>query len=383
MLKLSDRHQWIIQSEIRNMTIECALVGGINLAQGVCDTEVPLVVRRGAREAIEAGMNTYTRCEGLEELRGAIAEKQKRCTGLAADPQSEIIVTNGATGAMYCTCLSLLNPGDEVIIFEPYYSYHINTLVAAQALPVYVRLTAPDWSFSYDDLKQAKTSRTRALILNTPSNPAGKVFTRGKMETIARFAVENDLFVFTDEIYEHFLYDGNRHIAMATLPGMKERTITISGLSKTFSVTGWRIGYVLCAARWAQTIAYFNDLVYVCAPAPLQVGVARGLMDLGPDYYEGLISTYTGKRDKICSALAQAGMAPFIPQGAYYVLADMSAVPGSSSKEKALTLLRETGVACVPGAAFYHDGSGENLARFCFAKEDHVLDEACARLLRR
>ena len=379
-LNLSDRHKWILQSEIRNMTIECTRVKGINLAQGVCDTEAPLVVRRGAQEAIEAGINTYTRYDGLDELRIAIAEKQKRFTGMDVDPDSEIVVTAGATGALYCACLALLNPGDEVILFEPYYGYHIHTLVAVQAAPVYVRMQAPDWSFSYDDLERVKTSRTRAMILNTPSNPAGKVFTQKEMETVASFAIANDLFVFTDEIYEHFLYDGNRHIVLATLPKMKERTITISGLSKTFSITGWRIGYCLSEARWTQTIGYFNDLVYVCAPAPLQVGVAKGLLNLGPDYYDGLIKAYSKKRHNICSALSQAGMAPYVPQGAYYVLADMTAIPGSSGKEKAMTLLKETGVACVPGEAFFHDGGGENLARFCFAKEDSILEEACKRL---
>jgi aminotransferase len=379
-LKLSDRNAWILQSEIRNMTIECSRVDGINLAQGVCDTEVPLVVRQGAQEAIDAGINTYTRYDGLEELRTAIAEKQKRFTGMEVNPESEIVVTAGATGAMYIACLSLLNPGDEVILFEPYYGYHINTLVATQAAPVTVRMTPPDWSFSSDDLEQVKTSRTRAMIVNTPANPSGKVFTRSEMETIARFAIANDLFVFTDEIYEHFLYDGSRHIALATLPGMKERTITISGLSKTFSITGWRIGYSLSDARWTQTIGYFNDLVYVCAPAPLQVGVAKGLINLGPEYYEGLTKDYSIKRDMICSALAQAGMKPYIPQGAYYVLADMTTIPGKSGKEKAMNLLKRTGVASVPGGAFYHDGSGENLARFCFAKEDSILDEACKRL---
>lgn len=379
-LNLSDRHEWVMQSEIRNMSIECDRVGGINLSQGVCDTEVPLAVRRGAQEAMDAGINTYTHYAGLMELRHAIADKQQRFTGMSVDPETEIIVSAGATGALYCACLALLNPGDEVIVFEPYYGYHLSTLVATQAVPVYVRMSPPDWSFSYADLEKAKTPRTRAMIVNSPANPSGKVFSQADMETIARFAIDNDLFVFTDEIYEHFLYDGRRHIVLATLPGMKERTITISGLSKTFSITGWRIGYCLCEARWAQAIGYFNDLVYVCAPAPLQIGVAKGLMSLGPEYYQGLSVEYRGKRDKICAALARAGLTPHIPQGAYYVLADMSAVPGSTSKEKAMYLLRKTGVACVPGEAFYHDDSGENLARFCFAKDDAILDEACKKL---
>jgi aminotransferase len=382
-LSLSDRHEWVMQSEIRNMSIECDRNCGINLSQGVCDTEVPLVVRRGAQDAIDAGINTYTRYDGLDELRIAIAGKQKRFTGLDLDPAREIVVSSGSTGALYCACLALLNPGDEVIVLEPYYGYHISTLVATQAVPVYMRMSLPDWTFSYADLDRMKTSRTRAIIVNTPANPSGKVFTRAEMETIARFAINHDLFVFTDEIYEHFVYDGHRHIVLATLPGMRERTITISGLSKTFSITGWRVGYCLCDARWTQTIGYFNDLVYVCAPAPLQIGVAKGLMNLPTEYYRGLSDAYRIKRDKLCNALSQAGLTPHIPQGAYYVLADMTAIPGKTSKERAMNLLRKSGVACVPGEAFYHDDGGENLARFCFAKEDRILDEACERLVGR
>jgi len=379
-LAISDRHEWVMQSEIRNMTIECDKVGGINLAQGVCDTGVPPEVRRGAAEAMEAGINTYTNFAGLSELREAIAAKQRRFTGMIVDPQTEIIATAGATGAFYCTCLALLNPGDEVIVFEPYYGYHVNTIVATGAVPAYLRMSPPAWSFSRADLERVKTPKTRALLVNTPGNPSGKVFSAAEMQIIAGFAEDNDLFVFTDEIYEHFLYDGNRHSVLAMLPGMKERTITISGLSKTFSITGWRIGYCLAAARWARIIGYFSDLVYVCAPAPLQVGVARGLLQLGDDYYQGLAAEYLAKRDKICDALARAGLTPHVPKGAYYVLADVASVPGKTSKEKALHLLKATGVAGVPGSAFYHDDGGENLVRFCFAKDDDVLDDACRRL---
>lgn len=378
-MALSKRHEWVQQSEIRNMSIECDLMGGINLSQGVCDTEVPLIVRRAAQEAINDGINSYTRYDGIDELREAIAKKQKLYSGMSVSPE-EIVVSAGSTGAFYCACLSLLNPGDEVILFEPYYGYHISTLIATQAVPAYVRMTFPDWRFTYEDLERARTPRTRAIMVNTPANPSGKVFSRAELETIAQFAIRNDLFVFTDEIYEHFVYDGLEHIAPATLPGMRERTITISGLSKTFSITGWRVGYSICDARWAQTIGYFNDLVYVCAPAPLQMGVAKGLIDLGPDYYHRLSIEYLGKRDMICGALGEVGLTPCVPHGAYYVLADISRLPGETSKERAMQLLHRTGVACVPGEAFYHDDAGENLARFCFAKENSVLAEACDRL---
>lgn len=381
-LVLSDRHEWVLQSEIRNMSIECDRVGGINLSQGVCDTEVPPPVRKGAQEAMDAGLNTYTRYDGIKELRDAIARKQKTFSNMDVDPDREIIVSAGATGALYCACLALLNPGDEVVVFEPYYGYHVSTFVATGATPVYVRLIPPDWFFSRSSLESVLTNKTKAIMVNTPSNPSGKAFSLKELQIIAEFASEHDLFVFTDEIYEHFIYDDTRHISPATLPGMKSRTITISGLSKTFSITGWRIGYTISDPRWAQTIGYFNDLIYVCAPAPLQSGVARGLASLEAGYYRDLASEFKKKRDAICASLDRAGMAPFVPQGAYYVLADISRVPGSGSKERALWLLNQTGVACVPGMAFYHDGSGEDLARFCFAKEDRIIKEACERIER-
>jgi aminotransferase len=381
-LALSDRHEWVMQSEIRNMSIECDRVGGINLSQGVCDTEVPPAVRAGACRAMDGGINTYTHYSGLTELREAIAEKQQRFYGMTVDPEREVIVSGGATGALYCACLALLNPGDEVIIFEPFYGYHIQTLVATQAVPVYVRMKLPGWTFSMADLNAVVTPRTRGIMINTPANPSGKVFSREELALLAGFAQRHDLFVFTDEIYEHFLYGDDVHIPPAMLLGMRERTITISGLSKTFSITGWRIGYCICDARWTTAIGFFSDLVYVCAPAPLQAGVASGLRALGAEYYRGLSRVYREKRDKICAALAAAGLRPSIPDGAYYVLADISRLPGKNSKERAMHLLRETGIACVPGEAFYHDDSGEGLARFCFAKDDDVLAEACKRLKR-
>jgi aminotransferase len=381
-LKTSKRREWVAQSEIRNMTIECKRLGGINLAQGVCDLEVPESVRRGARQAIEQGYNTYTRYDGLQEIREAIALKQKKFTGLEVDPDAEVVVSAGATGAFYCACLALLDPGDEVIIFEPYYGYHVTTLRATGGVPVYVSLSHPDWSFEDRDLERVLTPKTRAILINTPANPTGKVFSHRELERIGRFAESHDLFIFTDEIYEHFVYDGLEHIAPASVPGLRERTITISGLSKTFSITGWRIGYCICDPKWAQTIGYFNDLVYVCAPAPLQMGVATGLLQLGIEYYQQIASDYEKKRDRLCGALSAADLTPIVPEGAYYILADISRLPGENDKERAVQLLRTTGVACVPGRAFYHDDSGEKLARFCFAKQGPDIEEACRRIER-
>ncbi len=382
MLTLSRNHDAVSQSEIRAMTIACAKAGGINLAQGVCDLDVPSVVTAGAAQAMQDGYNVYTRFDGLIELRRAIADKQKRFTGLAYDPEGEVTVSCGATGAFYCACLALLDPGDEVIMFEPYYGYHVSTLASVGAKTVPLRLSAPGWSFTPADLTRLATPRTKALVLNSPMNPLGKVFTRAELQMVADFARERDIFVFTDEIYEHFLYDGAEHFSLATWPGMRERTIVISGLSKIFSITGWRLGYTLCDARWAKAIGHFNDLVYVCAPAPLQMGAARGLNELPESYYHGVAAEHLGKRERMCRALTTAGLTPIVPQGAYYVLADLSRLPGADDRERAMFLLEQTGVACVPGRAFFSDASGAGLGRFCFSKRDPALDEACARLAR-
>jgi aminotransferase len=372
----------IAQSEIRVMSVECEKIRGVNLAQGVCDTEVPLPVRRGAEAAIEAGANQYTRLDGIPALRQAIARKMRSYNGLNVDADREVLVTSGATGGFSAACLALLDPGDEVVLFEPFYGYHTHTLRAMGVAPVFVRLDAPHWKFKPEDVERVITPRTRAIVINTPANPSGKVFSRKELESLAEILIRYDLTLFTDEIYEYFLYDGNQHISAASLPGMAERTVTVSGFSKTFSITGWRIGYVICPQQWTTAIGYFHDLAYVCAPSPFQHGVTAGLNELQSVFYEDLGREYLHKRDMLCQALTQAGLTPSIPQGAYYVLADSSAVPGKTSKEKAMLLLNETGVASVPGAAFYHDDSGENLLRFCFAKKSADLENACGRLQR-
>ena len=380
-LRLSRKSDCVMQSEIRNMSIECDKVGGINLSQGVCNLDVPAEVRRGAQQAVDEGHNAYTRYDGIDELRAAVARKLERRYGFEADAEREVVVTSGSTGAFYCAALALLDPGDEVILFEPYYGYHLSTLQAVGASASYVTLRPPGWGFDRRALEAARTARTRGVMICTPANPLGKVFSRRELELVAEFAREHDLFVFTDEIYEHFVYDGAEHIPPGTLPELRDRAITISGMSKTFSITGWRIGYLHADARWALPIGYFHDLVYVCAPAPLQVGVAAGLDALGDEYYLGLRDQFSNKRELICSTLDEIGFSPHVPRGGYYVLADISSLPGGESKARAMHLLEKTGVACVPGEAFYHDpADGRDLARFCFAKSDAELEEACRRL---
>ena len=377
---LSRRMADLAQSEIRAMTQACVSRKGLNMAQGVCDTPVPPVVLRGAERAMEQGYNVYTRFDGLQELRQAIARKLAHYNGMRANPETEITVSAGATGAFHCACAALLNPGDEVILFEPYYQYHISALLAVEAVPVIVAMQAPQWTYSPGQLTQAITVKTKAILVNSPGNPSGKIFTREELEGIAGLARQHDLFVFTDEMYEYYLYDGRSHVSIATLNNMAERTITIGGYSKTFSVTGWRIGYSVAAEPWAQAIGAMNDLLYVCAPAPLQMGVASGINELPDSFYRDLARSYQQKRDRFCSALSKAGLTPSIPNGAYYVLAEVSQLPGTTGKARAMYLLEETGVAGVPGEAFFSGQEGANFIRFCYAKTDADLDEACRRL---
>jgi aminotransferase len=384
-LRLSELAPGLVQSEIRAMTVACSDVGGINLAQGVCDTDPPHPVVESAIDAIRSGHNIYVRLDGIAPLREAIAKKLAAYNDISADPNTEVLVTSGATGALHAIVMALLNPGDECIVFEPFYGYHTATLHSQRVKPVIVPLSEPDWSLDLDRLRAAITPRTRALILNSPANPSGKVFTRAELESIAALGVEHDLFVITDEIYEYFLYDNVEHISLATLPGMAERTITISGFSKTFSVTGWRLGYLTASPRWIPAIGYFHDLLYVCAPSPLQHGAAAGLLQLPTSFYTDLGIEYQAKRDTFCAALNRAGLTPSIPAGAYYVLADVTRVPGATSKAKARRLLADTGLAAVAGSAFFAtDAAGRNrgdhLLRFCFAKKDAELAKACARL---
>jgi aminotransferase len=381
-LHLSDMAPHKVQSEIRAMTVACDDMGGVNLAQGVCDTEPPAVVVEGALRAIREGHNIYTRADGILRLRQAIAKQVARTHGIDVDPEREVIIASGATGAFQAAIEALLNPGDEVLLFEPFYGYHANMLKARNVVPVPVALTAPEWKVDLDAVRAALTPKTRAMIINTPSNPAGKIFTRAELEGLAAIAEERDLFIFTDEIYEHFVYGDARHVSPASLPGMRGRTILISGFSKTFSVTGWRVGYVIADPRWIPAIAYFHDMLYVCAPAPFQHGVADGVEQLPLSFYTELATTHLEKRTMLVNALRDAGLTPHIPDGAYYILSGVGSLEGRNAAEKSRDLLAKTGVASVAGSAFFRPGvaTGEDLLRFCFAKRDADLRDACERL---
>ena len=373
------RLQGLVQSDIRRMTRECDKVGGINLGQGICDLPTPPLVREGAIAAIRENRSTYSLPEGDEGLRRAIAAKLERQNGIRVDPRTEIVVTVGATGAFTAAVHALLDPGDGILLFEPFYGYHLNAAILAGLEPHYLALEAPSFALREDALRKALRPNTRAVVVCTPSNPSGRMFSRAELEALARVAREKDLLVITDEIYEHIRYEGREHVPPATVADLFERTVTIMGLSKTFSITGWRLGYAVAPEPLARAITLVNDLFYVCAPTPLQHGVAEGFR--APEsFFTALAEDYGRKREMTCEALGAAGLAPIVPEGAYYVLADVSALGFGTAREAAMAVLERTGVATIPGTAFHTDGRGEELVRVCYAKEDDVLAEACRRL---
>ena len=376
----SKRLEMLVQSDIRAMSRECDLVGGINLGQGICDLPTPSIIAEAAKDAIDRNQSVYSYPEGLLELRIAVAEKLARDNEIVANPQSEIVVTSGASGAFAATLLGLFNPGDGVLVMEPYYGYHVNTAQVVGIEVQYMTLSAPSFSFSKEQLEACIQPNTRAIVVCTPSNPSGKMFSKRELEMLGQVADEYDLLIITDEIYEYIRFDNRQHISAASLPGLWERTVSIMGLSKTYSITGWRLGYVVAPAKFAQAITVVNDLFYVCAPTPLQAGVAAGFA-MGEDFYVDQQVAYQRKRDMLCSALAQAGMEPIVPQGAYYILADVGRLGFQTARNAANVLLKQAGVAAIPGSAFYRGAEGERLLRFCFAKDTQVLGEACRRLI--
>jgi aminotransferase len=375
----SNRLKGLVQSDIRRMTRECHNVGGINLGQGVCDLPTPPLVRDGAIEAIQKGKSVYSFPEGIIELREAIASKLKKYNGIIADPIEEIVVTLGTSGAFTSTVTALLNPGDGILLFEPYYGYHLNVSILAGLEPQFIELTPPSFFIEEEKLREAIKDNTKAIVICTPANPSGKMFERHELEIIAKIANEKDLLVITDEIYEFFRYDNKEHISPATISNLKERTVTLMGLSKTFSITGWRIGYAVAPVKMAQAITLVNDIYLICPPTPLQYGVTKGFQ-LPNDFYENLRNDFQKKRELICKALSSVGMSPIIPSGSYYVLADISNLGFRTSLDAAMELLRQTNVGSVPGSSFYKGEPGEKLLRFCFAKDDAILSEACERI---
>jgi aminotransferase len=360
------------------MSRECERVGGINLGQGICDLPTIPELVEGACDAIRTSKATYTKFEGLDILRERIARKLAHYNNLAADPAKEIVVTVGSSGGFTTAAMATLNPGDEAILFEPYYGYHLNTLRVLGIETKLIPLRAPDWAIDFDLLRAAFTPRTKAVVVCTPSNPSGKMFSREEMEKIGALCHEFGAWAFTDEIYEYIVYDERKHISMASIDSCRDVTITLGGFSKTFSITGWRIGYVVARPEVAGPIGLANDLLSICAPTPLQWGVARAL-EIGDEYYVNMAADYQKKRDILASALSDAGFEPSLPQGSYYMLAT---IPDEmrDSAEAARLLLEEARVASVPGTAFFESETGKRMLRFCFAKDFESLDEACKRI---
>jgi aminotransferase len=376
---LARRTEGFTESVIREMTRLNAVHGGINLAQGFPNFPAPSAVKDAAKRAIDADVNQYAITWGSKSLRDALAKTYAELYAMQVDPETMLTVTCGATEAMISTLLAIVDPGDEVIVLEPFYENYGPDTDIAGATPVYVALRPPNNVFDPDELRAAFTSRTKAIIVNTPNNPTGRVFTRQELSLIAELCVEHDAIAITDEIYEHIRYDGE-HIPIATLPGMRDRTVTISGASKTFSVTGWRVGWIVAAPALTAGIRKVHDFLTVGAPAPLQEAVVAGLA-LGRAYYDTLSKEYRARRDVLVPALERAGFAPRLPEGAYYVLCDITPFGFEDDTAFARWLVSKVGVAGVPGSSFYSRPElGRHLIRFTFCKTDDVLRDASDRL---
>ncbi len=370
------------ESVIREMTRLALIHGAVNLAQGFPDFAAPADLKAAACRAINDDQNQYSITWGAKNFRQAIAEKYRRWHGLELDPEREITVCCGATEGMIATLLAVTNPGDEVIVFEPYYeNYHPDTLLCG-AIRRIVSLRTPTWTFDPDELRRAFNSRTKAIIINSPNNPTGKVFERAELELIAALCEEHDCLAITDEIYEHILFDGVTHIPPITLPNMRHRSVLINSMSKTYSVTGWRVGWVIASPDLTASIRKVHDFLTVGAATPLQqAGVhALGLPD---DYYAHLSTDYVARRDAIVAMLTRTGFKPFVPSGAYYVMADISAFGFPNDQAFAAHLVENIGVAAVPGSSFFENASlGSQLIRFCFCKKFETLAAAEERLMR-
>jgi aminotransferase len=377
--RFADRVQELRQSDIRRFSALCAAVNGVNLSQGVCDQPAPDVVKSAAKEAIDADHAVYTHMRGIAELRGAIAEKMKTFNGIVADPETEIAVTVGTAAAFACTVLTLMNPGDEAVVFSPYYSYHVNLLRLLGNDVRFVDTHPPDWRYDLKALAGAFTDRTRIVLINTPANPSGKVFDEGELREIASLAREHNAWVVTDEIYEYITY-GKPHVSVGKYVEFADRTVTISGASKTYAVTGWRVGYAIAPASVIDKIGVVSDHLTICAPSPLQHGIAAG-MTLPDGYYEDMCKDYRVKRDMLADALRGCGFEPFVPDGSYYMLAGFERGRFRDATNATESILEQVGVATVPGSAFYRNpADGENQLRFCYAKKMGDLEDACERL---
>jgi len=376
MSKISQKAQQFTESVIREMTRLCQQHNGINLAQGFPDFAAPIEMKEAACKAIHDDINQYAITWGAKNLRNAIAEKTGRFNGMKIDPEKNITVCCGSTEAMISTCLALVNPGEEVIVFEPYYENYGPDAILSGAAPRFISLREPDWSFDPDELKTLFNNKTRAIILNTPNNPTGKVFNREELELIAELCRKWDVIAITDEIYEHIVYEGRKHISIATLDGMAERTVTINAASKTFSVTGWRVGYAIASETFTSAIRKVHDFLTVGAPAPLQEAVATA-MRFPDSYYDQLRVEYLERRDFLMKGLEDSGFRCYKPYGAYYIMTDITEFGFADDTTFAHALVKDVGVAAVPGSSFYSNPrNGYRKIRFGFPKKMQTLQNA-------
>ncbi len=382
---LSEKVEHFTESVIREMTRHAMEHGAVNLAQGFPDFPAPAEIKKAAQDAIADDINQYAITWGAKNLRNAIARQMQEWRGLTVDPEKEITVCCGSTETIVATLLAVCNKGDEVIVFEPFYENYGPDSIISGAKPRFVSLRPPEeaggeWTFDAQELREAFQHHTKAIILNTPNNPTGKVFSRKELELIRDLCIEYNVLAITDEIYDHILYDGAQHISIATLEGMRERTITINGLSKSYSVTGWRVGWAVAPPNITNAIRKVHDFLTVGAPAPLQEAGAAAL-SLPPSYYQQLAERYRKGRDQLIPALEKAGFLCYRPRGAYYVMTDISAFNFPNDVEFSTYLVKEIGIACVPGSSFYkHPKDGSQQVRFAFCKKPETLNEAARRL---
>ena len=382
---LSNRVAHFTESVIREMTRQAMLYDAVNLAQGFPDFAAPEDIKRAAQDAIARDVNQYAITWGAKNLRNAIARQMQQWQGIPVEPETQVTVCCGSTEAMISTLLAICNPGDEVVVFEPYYENYGPDSILSGAKPRFVKLRPPsdengEWTFDEGELRAAFEHHTKAIILNTPNNPTGKVFTLEELEFIRDLCVEFNVVAITDEIYEHILYDNAQHISIARLDGMRDRTVTINGLSKTYSVTGWRVGWTVAPPAITNAIRKVHDFLTVGAPAPLQEAGAVAL-ELDASYYDKLAERYRAGRDHLIPALTEAGFRCFRPRGAYYVMTDISNFGYSDDVSFARDLVQKIGVAAVPGSSFYNDPrDGARQVRFAFCKRQETLDEAARRL---
>ena len=384
MKPLSSLTEALSQSDIRSITARVNAKDGINLGQGICDMPTPDAIKQGAKKAIDSDKNIYAPFGGIETLKKRIGKKVESFNNIPIRGSDNILVTSGSTGAFVTAAFTLLEPGDEVILFEPLYGYHSEILKLRDVKQKTILLDPPKWEIDFAKLESIITSKTKAIVITTPNNPSGKVWSKQELSRLAELLIKYDLYAITDEVYEYMTYDDHSHVSLASLNDMFERTLTLSSFSKTFNMTGWRLGYAAGPEDIIEKMGFVSDLIYICAPTPLQHGLADGY-PTSSDYYEELLRDYGRKRNRICQALETAGFNVPWPEGAYYVFASFKPLrdrPGfSNDREACNSLIEQAGVGSVTGRSFYtHPADGKYMLRFCFAKKEHELEEACQRI---